>query len=88
MVILLSANADAEGIARARALGVRDYLLKGEFSLQKMFARLRSHLSSDVHQAVPQPCAGRPAPKGGAAPTPPAPSRAATAAGTSRPRSA
>src|SRR5438876_385744 len=34
-VLLLTATADRELIARARALGVRDYLLKGQFSMDE-----------------------------------------------------
>ena len=43
-VILLTAVADPEHIAEANRLGVRDYLLKSQFSLDQLMHRIRDCL--------------------------------------------
>lgn len=44
-VVLLTATVDRECVLRARQLGVRDYLLKSQFSLQDLFARVRKYVA-------------------------------------------
>src|SRR5258706_4890102 len=51
-VILLTSTVDRELIARARALGVCDYLLKGQFSMTELFARVQKYLDPIPDPAV------------------------------------
>ena len=44
-VILLTASCNREHVLAAAKLGVRDYLVKSEFKLSEMLARVRKHLA-------------------------------------------
>lgn len=46
-VILLTASVDRHYVVRARQLGVQDYLLKSQFSLPEMLARVRKRLETN-----------------------------------------
>jgi DNA-binding response OmpR family regulator len=56
-VILLTATVDVDCVARARELGVREYLLKEQFSIEELYARIRKGLglSPDGAAAPSQP---------------------------------
>jgi len=43
-VILLTATVDVDAVARAREFGVREYLLKEQFSIEELYARIRKGL--------------------------------------------
>src|SRR5260370_33930549 len=62
-VILLTATADAEWVARARQLGVREYLLKTDFSITDMFARVQKCLGMRPEKSPAQQTPAAPAPR-------------------------
>src|SRR5260370_30691903 len=68
-VILLTATADREWVARAREFGVREYLLKGQFSMIELFARVYKCLGLRKKPVTPQPVTPRPLAKASATPT-------------------
>jgi DNA-binding response OmpR family regulator len=68
-VILLTATADREWVARAREFGVREYLLKGQFSMIELFARVYKCLGLRKKPVPPQPVTSGPLAKASATAT-------------------
>jgi DNA-binding response OmpR family regulator len=53
-VILLTATADRDWVARAAKLGVREYLLKGQFSMTELFTRVEKCLRIPAKSGGPK----------------------------------
>ena len=52
-VILLTGKADRDFIVQVRLLGVQDYLLKAQFTVDELLVRVKQHLSTSVHTPPP-----------------------------------
>jgi CheY-like chemotaxis protein/HD-like signal output (HDOD) protein len=72
-VIMLTALSDKAQVLQAASHGVRDYLLKSQFSLQDLLQRVKKHLAKPVPSPAP------------AATPPPAPAAAPNAVATPNP---
>jgi CheY-like chemotaxis protein len=69
-VILLTATADRQWIARARAMGVSGYLLKGQFSMTELFTRVEKCFAPARNVAHSRAAAPPAPPTAGAASAP------------------
>lgn len=51
-VIVLSASQSRDDIVQSSALGVKDYLLKGDLSLENLFERIQNHVGEPMAKAM------------------------------------
>ena len=64
-VLLLTGDGDRNRVVQAAKLGAQGYLLKSQFTLPGLFARIAQHLKTPAAQQEPSPPSARP--PGGAA---------------------